>query len=84
MVAAKRIGQIQTRFRTAVLAERECCARIVEEARSAKGVMPAELVRALRKTPEHAVATIVNTLAQNLATLIRSRIDPIPNAKAPK
>src|SRR5262245_42546614 len=60
VIAKKRIAAIQTRFRTAVLGERECCAKIVEQARQPMAAMPAVLIREARKSPEHVFRAILD------------------------
>lgn len=82
-VAAKRIEAIQHRFRSAVLAEREGCALVLEEAqrRVPIAAMPEALKAQARRNPEHVFRGILDTLLPNLAALIRARLDPVPSAK---
>lgn len=79
LVARERIDKIRARFRTAVLAEREACARIVEEFRERQPLesMPPVLLRATRKSPETVLRAVLDAMVPGIANVIRSRIDPL-------
>lgn len=83
LTAKKRIAAIQTRFRSAVLAEREACAQIVEEVgrRQPLESMPIVLLREARKSPERVLRAILDNMIPAISSVIRSRVDPIPAAR---
>lgn len=74
VLAAKRLAPIKARFQTAVRAEREACARIVEEIRAPTSAMTNVLKAGFRRNPDFALRAVLDAVAGNVSAVIRARI----------
>lgn len=82
VASVRRLDAVQQRFRDAVLAEREGCARCVEELKDIHASqIPQELVRDTRRNPRKILAGITNIFIETVTRSIRARVDPIPALK---
>lgn len=81
VTAASRIEKIQTRFRSAIQAEREAIVRVVEGVKVPLDAMPPQVREQMRRSPDYVLGIVVDLVTKNLVTLIRTRVDPVPSAK---
>lgn len=80
-IASKRISAIQTRFQTAISAEREACAKIVEELKHPLEAMPPQLRHMAKKSPEYVLQAILDNVVRSTAKVIRARIGRSPTSR---
>lgn len=80
-IAASRIEKIQTRFRTAIQAERSAICTLIESAKTPIEGMPPQVRAQMRRDPDYVMRVVIDLVVKNLVTLIRTRVNPVPSAK---
>ncbi len=74
MLAARRLGPIRARFRSAIEQTRENCITVISELRQPMEAMPRHLKIAARRDPEAVVRAIAEQIVNVAITQLRQRV----------
>lgn len=74
VLAARRLGPIRARFRTAIEQTRENCIQVLQELKHPVESMPRHIKIAARRDPEAVLRAILEMVVMNATAVLRERV----------